>query len=156
MDTYDTFSTLVESHHLHDEIANLEQATQKWINTGGQLTGESQFNALYQKIIGPDAQTLNQAEVIQKLTNFKKYLASIPVLEITMAFEADQLFKEQLIKKIAPDIKGPFVVKFNTDQDIIAGCKVSFKGKFGDYSVLKIMTDSPGKVFDDSLGITHD
>lgn len=147
----DTFSTLVESNHLVEDIADLEGQVAGWINNGGKLSpGDDKFAAIYQQLTQINS-NLNQAEFIQLLTSFKQYLQTLPKLELVTAFEADSDFRKQVVLKLKEVIGGSFVVKFTTNRNLIAGCQINFKGKFGDYSLDKIFREHPEKFFGESL-----
>ena len=148
MMTSDIFSTLVEDHHLSEEIADLDQHLAGWINNGGHPpSGEAKYNSIYEKITSSSETKLNHAEIIQKLTSFRQFLNTLPVLEIVVAFKPEEIFKNEVVNRLKRGIKGNFVVKFSTDKDLIAGCKLNFKGRFADYSLLKVFSDNPAGAF---------
>jgi F0F1-type ATP synthase delta subunit len=162
MNTNDTFSTLVESLHLSEEIDALNHRLEKWINNGGQKRiDDTVLDAqIYQQLMdfianspGIGTTKMTTAEILKELKSLREFLNQIPVIEMAVPFEPEADFKQEVIKHLKGLIQGDFAVRFQVDNGLIAGCQISFKGKFADFSLLKILNDRPAQIFD--LGVNR-
>ena len=148
----DMFSTLVESYHSSEQIEALSSTVESWIKNGGMTSNDdNQFAGLYQKLLNNE--NLNQAEILHRLSAFKTYLSVLPILEITLAFNPDEAFKEKILEKLTSFTSIKFILKISTNKDLIAGCTLSFRGKFVDYSLLRTLTQRKEVIFSSEIGI---
>ncbi len=146
MSNIDTFSTLVESRHLTSDIDQFRTHLDRWISSREKPTSNDKFEAIYHQLMD-SAKNLNEAEKLHILMEFRKYLQALPSLELTIAFDPDDTFKEQVRTKLSGQIKGNYLVKFKVDKEIIAGCLLNFNGKFADYSLVKILEEKKEDIF---------
>lgn len=63
-----------------------------------------------------------------------KYLRSLPIVKITLAFEPDDTFSNRINEVITSLIGGKVVLDIEVNHHIIAGITIEYKGKFADYS----------------------
>jgi F0F1-type ATP synthase delta subunit len=88
------------------------------------------FNTLAQKGYEPVGDA-KQKEYLEKII---KYLRSLPIVKITLAFEPDSNFSNRLNEVISGLVGEKVVLDLSIDHRLIAGLKVEYKGKFADYS----------------------
>lgn len=149
---------------LHSEatLLNLDRHLQTIISHGGKLS-ESDIEALKStqqmlgiadKQHGPVLRISNSpAQNIQALSWLRKEIKTlVPVFYITVAFRADEGFEALIISQLEKTVQGPFVVRINSDPSLIAGCTLSFKGKFKDYSLKTKLVEDKGQVFKQVIG----
>ena len=155
MSSNDIFSTIVESLNLSAEGDLLKTHLDRWLSSGGKVSATDPLMPVYQKII-ESAKELNEAEILQRLTEFRRYLQTLPSLELTIAFEPDEAFKQQVSKELTTPVNRNLMVKFIINKEIIAGCLINFNGKFADYSLLKTLEDNRESIFGEILGEMRD
>lgn len=73
-----------------------------------------------------------QKEFIEEII---KYLRSVSLVKVTLAFEPDANFVSKLNDQISSILNQKVILDILVDQKIIAGLTVEYQGKFKDYSL---------------------
>lgn len=157
MKTIDSFSTLVERIHLAEEVDILDEEITVWINNGAQKIRSTILDSSLLDQIGRTEDRLkrqiklSQPEVLKRLHQLRLVLRAIPMVEIRAACDLPEEFKKTLVVNLKKTIKGNFVIKVSKNKDLIAGAQISFRGKYGDYSLIKKLSDNKEAIFGEIL-----
>jgi F0F1-type ATP synthase delta subunit len=85
---------------------------------------------------------LAEGRVLDKVKFFKeaeKYLESLPVLELTVAFDPKGTSVERIWQWVRRNVGEGIILKFAVDHSIGAGAIVVFRGKFRDFTLKKLL-----------------
>lgn len=76
---------------------------------------------------------------VEELSKLAVFLKEIEELKLTISFTPKKDHLEEIISWTKKNIGPEMVIKFETDETILGGAVLSFKGRYKDYSLRKIL-----------------
>ncbi|OGH22093.1 MAG: hypothetical protein A3F31_00105 [Candidatus Levybacteria bacterium RIFCSPHIGHO2_12_FULL_38_12] len=73
------------------------------------------------------------------LVDIQKYLLSLPVVKLTLAFSPSQEFVEKIVSYIRENMNSSAVIELAKDSSILGGAIISASGKYKDISLKKAL-----------------
>ena len=84
---------------------------------------------------------MNKKEFIDGLL---KELSELEPVSITIAFRPSASFTKEVAGRISNLIDTNFVIQFIHDPAVLGGAKITFKGKYADYTLERVINDAEG------------
>lgn len=120
------FSDVLQQVKTSDDVDVLLQDIDVLVDSKYRLKDEGKLNPKTTKVL---------REYKGSLDVLRKGLRSLPVVRLTLAFEPDEKTVNMVIDWCRREVDTQAVVKMDVDEAIVGGAKVSFGGRYGDFTL---------------------
>lgn len=101
--------------------------------TNGQLT--KQLTSLFEQAENRSLEPEGDRKQQQFLRELRSYLAALPVVKVTLAWQPSAGFIEKLNREISDEFGQKIILEVAVDRDILGGACFEYAGRVGDYSL---------------------